>query len=283
MHGARAGGARRAQQLRRVEVGARSRTTTSTTSACRAPASASVDHADGRTARARAPCARRAPRSRRGWRSGPGSACIACQSIGPGDQRVRAERAAEHARAPRARRRAARRGRSPVAMPISCSIETRSSVAMLPVAPAGPGSRRARRSSTRTTCSRPRSAASTLARPWPRVLWKCAVSSTSAPSSRAARRRSSPHLHRVGHPGRVAEADLRRAGRDQPPAIAKTRSGGTCALVRAAEADADDALARAGPARGARPITRSRPRSDSSTDAVDVRAVVRLARAQEAR
>ena len=56
---------------------------------------------------------------------------------------------------------------------------------------AAPGSRRARRSSTRTTRSRPRSAASTLARPWPRVLWKCAVSSTSSPSARArARRRS---------------------------------------------------------------------------------------------
>ena len=38
-----------------------------------------------------------------------------------------------------ARTRAAPRGRCPVWIPISCSIETRSSVAMLPVAPAGTG------------------------------------------------------------------------------------------------------------------------------------------------
>ena len=38
-----------------------------------------------------------------------------------------------------ARTRSARRRSMPVAMPISCSIETRSSVAMLPVAPAGTG------------------------------------------------------------------------------------------------------------------------------------------------
>ncbi len=67
----------------------------------------------------------------------------------------------------------------PVGCPISWSIETRSSVAMLPVAPRGTGqppSSPNELSKERTPAS---SAASTLARPWPRVLWKWPVSSAS--------------------------------------------------------------------------------------------------------
>ncbi len=54
-----------------------------------------------------------------------------------GDERVRAERSAEHVAHGSRRPRAARARSIPVSIPISWSIETRSSVAMLPVAPAG--------------------------------------------------------------------------------------------------------------------------------------------------
>ena len=77
-----------------------------------------------------------------------------------------------------------------------------------------PGSRRARRSSTRTT--RPRlSAASTFASPCPRVLWKCAVSSTPGSArARAARRTRGPA---AGWPSRSCRRSRppARAGRGQ--------------------------------------------------------------------
>ena len=77
----------------------------------------------------------------------------------------------------RGRRPAAHRGRRPVSIPISWSIETRSSEEMLPVEPAGTGqppSSPKLDSNESMPCP---SAASALARPWPRVLWKWAVSS----------------------------------------------------------------------------------------------------------
>ena len=61
---------------------------------------------------------------------------------------------------------------------------------------------------------------------------------------RAGGREEAAHLRRVGHPGRVAEADLLRAGRDQPLARSRTR-----------------ARAGRGPRRGSRRRRRSRPRS----------------------
>ena len=82
-----------------------------------------------------------------------------------GDERVRAQRPPEHAPDRRARRRAARRGRCPVSMPISCSIETRSSVAMLPVAPGGTGQPPSSPTLDSNDAQPACSAASTFARP----------------------------------------------------------------------------------------------------------------------
>ena len=48
-----------------------------------------------------------------------------------------------------------------------------------------------------------------------------------SPSRSRAQREELAHLARVGHPGRVAEADLLRARVAQRAAISSTRSGGT--------------------------------------------------------
>ena len=87
------------------------------------------------------------------------------------------------------------------------------------------------------------SAASTFASPWPRVLWKWAVSSAPGSSSRA-RSKNAAHLHRVRHAGRVAERDLLAAGLGEPPRDRRTRG-------RAARR----------PRTGSRTTPRSRPRS----------------------
>ena len=90
-----------------------------------------------------------------------------------------------------------------------------------------PGSRRARRSSTRSSSTPASSAASTFARPCPRVLWKCAVSSTSSPSARARASKNSRTWRGLAMPVvspkpiSCAPASRRRA------AISSTRSGGT--------------------------------------------------------
>src|SRR3954469_19196360 len=51
------------------------------------------------------------------------------------------------------------------------------------------------------------------------------------------------HLARVGHAGRVAEADLARAGGDEPLGDLEDAFAGDVALVGISEGDADDALA----------------------------------------
>ena len=116
--------------------------------------------------------------------------------------------------------------------------------------------------------SRPASsAASTLASPCPRVLWKCAVSSTSSPSASRAAGKNVAHLGRVGHPGRVAEADLLRARVAQPARRSRTRArGGTWPSYGQPKATRDHRLA-------AQPLPRGRGRapaparlSDSSTE-----------------
>ena len=68
-------------------------------------------------------------------------------------------------------------------MPISCSIESTSSVATLPVAPLGTGQPPSSPKLDSNELTPASSAASTFASPCPRVLWKCAVSSTSSPSA----------------------------------------------------------------------------------------------------
>ena len=126
----------------------------------------------------------------------------------------------------------------PVSWPISCSIDTRSSLATLPVAPAGTGqppSSPNEDSNERTPAS---SAASALARPWPRVLWKWAVSSTSGRRSKA-RPKKLAHLGRVGHAGGVAEADLGHAGGHQAVGDGEHGLGLDGSLVGAAEGDRD--------------------------------------------
>ena len=112
----------------------------------------------------------------------------------------------------------------------------------LPVAPGGTGqppSSPKLDSKESTPCS---SAASTLARPWPRVLWKCAVSSTPPSRSRAAAK-NSPTWTRVGHPGRVAEADLRTAGGGEPLGDREYPLRRHLALVGATEGGRDHPLA----------------------------------------
>ena len=126
----------------------------------------------------------------------------------------------------------------PVSWPISWSIETRSSLATLPVAPAGTGqppSSPKEDSNERTPASR---AASALASPWPRVLWKWAVSSTPGRRSKA-RREELAHLGRVGHAGGVAEADLGHARGGQPVGDGEHGLGLDRALVGAAEGHRD--------------------------------------------
>ena len=142
--------------------------------------------------------------------------------------------------------------------------------------PAAPGSRPARRSSTRSESTPASSAASTFARPWPRVLWKCAVSST--PGSALARAREElAHLARVGHAGRVAEADLlARPRRRSRAAMLEHPLGRHVALVGAAEDDRDHALA-AQPRLARAAETRSQPGQRLRDRAVDVLAVVGLA------
>ena len=115
--------------------------------------------------------------SARASRPGPPPAC-GCPARGPGGA------------AARACRRSAPAGRSPVSTPISCSIETTSSVATLPVAPGGTGQPPSSPKLDSNESTPASSAAYTLASPWPRVLWKWAVSSTSGPAVRARPRRT---------------------------------------------------------------------------------------------
>ena len=98
---------------------------------------------------------------------------------------------------------------------------------MLPVAPRGTGqppSSPKLDSKLRTPAS---SAASTFARPCPRVLWKCAVSSTSSPSAARAAGKNSRTCAGLAipvvspNPISCAPAAISRR------AISKTRSGGT--------------------------------------------------------
>jgi len=114
----------------------------------------------------------------------------------------------------------------PVSIPISCSMETRSSVAMLPVAPGGTGQPPSSPKLDSNDSTPASSAASTFARPWPRVLWKWAVSSTPASASRAAGKKSRTWAGLampVVSPKPISSAPAACS----LPAISNTRSGGT--------------------------------------------------------
>ena len=163
---------------------------------------------------------------------------------GPGQQRVAAERAAEDLLHARRRRRSGRAGRCRWLCP-SRGASTRGPrwrCCRLP--PAAPDSRPSSPKLDSKLSTPASSAASTLASPWPRVLWKCAVSSTSSPSDARAAAKNSRTWTRVGHAGGVAEADLLRS---------RGRSG-----ARRCRAPARAAR---GPHTGSRTTSRSPPRS----------------------
>ena len=151
---------------------------------------------------------------------------------------------------------------------------------MLPVAPGGtgqpPSSPKLDSNEAQPACS----AASTFARPWPRVLWKCAVSWTSSPSAARGACEVLGDLDRVRHAGRVAEGDLRAPASAQPARRCRARAALDGALVGAAEARRDDRLdAQPGLARPRDdPVEAGERRVDR---AVDVAPVVRLAGRQE--
>src|SRR5436190_13902023 len=167
----------------------------------------------------------RAPRRQRAERLDVGSQAQ-CQSIGP------AVRTCAESGRPRtsctAREHSSSLPRSiPVSKPISWSIETRSSVATLPVAPAGTGqppSSPNEDSNERTPTS---TAASALASPCPRVLWKWAVSSTPSRGAAAAVKKSRTCIG-LAMPVVSPNATSSQPAAARRPAIAKTRSGGTC-------------------------------------------------------
>ena len=143
----------------------------------------------------------------------------------PGREHVRAQRPAEHL-AHRARRPSSRRSRSmPVSMPISCSIETRSSVAMLPVAPGG---HRAAAELAEARLERRRQPGLERGEHVGQALAARVVEvggELDVVAERlAARGEELAHLARVGHAGRVAEADLLRAGVAQPPRRSRRRA-----------------------------------------------------------
>ena len=97
------------------------------------------------------------------------------------------------------------------------------------------------------------------------MLWKWAVSSTPARRSRAAAK-NSRDLARVGHPGRVAEADLLAAGGGEPLGDLEDPLGRHLALVGAAEARWRSRPRSAAPPRAPRASVRSSPASDSSIE-----------------
>ena len=126
-----------------------------------------------------------------------------------------------------AREASIRRGRSiPVSTPISCSIETTSSLETLPVEPGGTGQPPSSPKLDSKDSTPSSSAASTLARPWPRVLWKWAVSSTPSRRSRAAAKNSWT-WRGLAIPVVSPKPTSSQPAAASRSAISKTRSGGT--------------------------------------------------------
>src|SRR5438094_1931464 len=150
-------------------------------------------------------------------------------------------------------------------MPISCSIETRSSVAILPVAPAGTGQPPISPKLDSILSQPPSSAASTLARPWPRVLWKCAVSSTSSPSASRATGKNARTWRGLAMPVVSPKPISCAPAATSRRAIAKTRSRGTSPSYGQPKLTLITPSQRR-PASRARGRTRSSPVSDSSTE-----------------
>ncbi len=148
-------------------------------------------------------------------------------------------------------------------------------MAILPVAPAGTGQPPSSPKLDSKLCTPASSAASTLARPCPRVLWKCAVRLDLAAQALPGQLEELAHLQRVGHAGRIAEADLLRAGVAQQPRDLQHALRRHAALIRAAEGGRNHALA-AQALRACAPENRLQPGQRLGDRAVDVLAVVRL-------
>ena len=234
--------------------------------------------------------AERRPRRRRsrrpvtgvGAQGHSGSACKAPSSTGPGPRTARGCRADGRAPpAPLARPRSAAPRSMPVSIPISWSIETRSSVAMLPVAP-GRHRAAAELAERRLEALDPGLERRQHVRePLPAGVVEVG-GQLDAGSASTRGREELADLDRVGHPGRVAEADLRRPGLDEPRGDHEHPLGGHVPLVGAAERGRDHALA-AQPLRPARARTCApRPGERLLDRAPDVLLVVGLRRRQEA-
>ena len=161
-----------------------------------------------------------------------------------GHERVASERPAEHVLSAPVRRPAAPLQVDAGSTPISASIETRSSLAMLPVAPAGTGQPPSSPKLDSKLSTPASSAASTFARPWPRVLWKCAVSSTPAPSRSRARAEELANLAADWPCPSYRRSRSPPRRRAQPRGDLRTRCGGDVSLVGAAERRRDHALDR---------------------------------------
>ena len=141
---------------------------------------------------------------------------------GTGDQRVAAQRAPQDLLgAPRAgqqRIQVHTRPRSPS----PASIDTRSSLAMFPVAPAGTGQPPSSPKLDSKLSTPASSAASTLARPCPARVVEVGgqLQLIAQPGPRGGEQLA--HLERVGHPRGVAEAHLPGARVAQPPPRSRT-------------------------------------------------------------
>ena len=167
----------------------------------------------------------------------------------------------------------------PVSYPISCSIETRSSLAMLPVAPLGTGQPP---SSPNEDSKRAHARLERRQRRWRAPARGCCGSGPVSSASSSARSKKRAHLGGVGHAGGVAEA---RSPRSRPPpagaAISSTRSRGHLALVGAAERHRDHALAAQPLLAGARRAPARGRSSDSSIERFTFAAVVGLGGREE--
>ena len=98
---------------------------------------------------------------------------------------------------------------------------------MLPVAPAGTGQPPSSPKLASNDSTPASSAASTLARPWPRVLWKCAVSSVASPSASRAAGKKSRTWAGLAIPVVSPKPISWAPAAFSRPAISNTRSGGT--------------------------------------------------------
>ena len=197
----------------------------------------------------------------------------------PGHQRVAAERRPSISWTRRAQASSAA-ARRPWRSPSRAASRRDPRWRCCPWRPAAPGSRRARRSSTRS-CRRRPPARRARSRGPDRVCCGSARSARwPAPSARARAAEELPHLARVGHPCRVAEGDLLSARVAQAGGDLEHALGRDVSLVGAAEGGRDHPLA--SQPRRARPREhRSRPGQRLGDRAVDVLAVVGLRRRQE--